>query len=110
MRHTMKLSISLLLLALTAVSLPVLSEDVQRSSHPQGVQINGNADLRAQQESTAAVAVGEGNVARNSASAVRSNVQIQGNTKITAEQKNARAIAVGNRSAAENEVGVIGGK
>ena len=56
------------------------------------------------------MAVGEGNVARNSASAVRGNVQIQGNTKITAEQKNARAIAVGNRSAAENEVGVIGGK
>lgn len=102
-------SLSLLLIAALA-SLPARAEDIQRSSNPQGVRISGDATLRAQQETTAAVAAGEGNVARNSASAIRGNVQIQGNTRITAEQKNSQAIAVGNRSAAENEVGVIGGK
>lgn len=106
----MRTAVCLSFLACALASLPALSEEIQRSSNPQGVRISGETTFRAQQETTAAVAAGEGNVARNSVTAIRGNVQIQGNTKITAEQKNSRAIAVGNRSAAENEVGVIGGK
>jgi len=98
------------LLALLAISLPVLSQQIQRSSNPQGVQIRGNTDLRAQQETATAVTAGEANVARNTAGAVSGGTQIQGNTKVKAEQKNVTATAVGKNSAAGNEVGVIGGK
>lgn len=104
MRH------SATLLALLTISLPVLSQEIQRSSNPQGVQIQGNANLRAQQESAVAVTVGEVNVSRNTAGAVKGDTQIQGNTKVKAEQKNVTATAVGRNNAAGNEVGVIGGK
>ncbi len=99
-----------ILLAALIVAAPAWAQDIQRSSHPQGMQVHGNADLRATQDVGAAVAVGEGNVARNSAAVIRGGTQIQGNTKVTAEQKNATATAVGRNNAAKNEVGVIGGK
>ena len=98
------------LLALLAISLPALSQQIQRSSNPQGVQIQGNVDLKAQQENAVAVTVGEANVARNTAGAVKGDTQIQGNTKVKSVQKNATATAVGKNNAAGNEVGVIGGK
>jgi hypothetical protein len=90
---------------------PVFAEQqIMRSSSPQGVQIQGNADVRAQQESAAAVSVGQDNEAKNSAGAIRAGTQIQGNTVIKAEQKNARAVAVGKDNKAANEAGVVGGK
>ena len=86
------------------------AQDMQRSSHPQGMQVNGNAELRAHQDGATAVTLGDRNVVRNSASAIRGGTQIQGNTKVTAGQRNATATAVGRDNAATNEAGVIGGK
>ena len=54
--------------------------------------------------------MGEGNVAKNTAGAIKGGTQIQGNTKIKASQKNATAVAVGKNNTAANEAGVIGGK
>jgi len=95
--------------AVLAVS-PVLAQQAQRSSNPQGVQIQGNTDIKAKQENSAAVAVGEGNTAKNTAGAIKGGTQIQGNTKINASQKNSTAVAVGKGNTAANEAGVIGGK
>ena len=79
------------------------------SPNAQGVQIQGNTDIKADQENATAVAVGEGNTAKNTAGAIKGGTQIQGNTKIKASQKNATAIAVGKGNKAANEAGVIGG-
>lgn len=72
-------------------------------------QIKGNTEIKAKQENTTAVAVGEGNVAKNTAGAIKGSTQIKGNTKIKAEQKNTTAVAVGKGNKASNEAGVIGG-
>jgi len=80
------------------------------SPNAQGVQIQGNTEIKASQENTAAVAVGEGNTAKNTAGAIKGGTQIQGNTKLKAKQKNATAVAVGKGNAAGNEAGQIGGK
>lgn len=73
------------------------------------VQIKGNTEIKADQANTTAVAVGEGNVAKNTAGAIKGGTQIQGNTKIKASQKNTTAVAVGKNNKASNEAGVIGG-
>lgn len=99
-----------MLLALIAISPQVWSQQIERSSHPQGVQIQGNTEFRAQQEQSTSVAAGEANVVKNTASAIKGGTQIQGNTKVQAVQNNAKATAVGKNNAAGNEVGVIGGK
>ena len=80
------------------------------SPNAQGVQIQGNTEIKAKQENATAIAVGQNNTAKNTAGAIKGGTQIQGNTKIKAEQKNATAIAVGKGNAAENQAGVIGGK
>jgi hypothetical protein len=80
------------------------------SPNAQGVQIQGNTEIKADQKNVTAVAVGEGNTAKNTAGAIKGGTQIQGNTKVKATQKNATAIAVGKNNAAANEAGVIGGK
>ena len=82
----------------------------QSSSSNQGVQIQGNTDIKAKQENSTAVASGEGNTAKNTAGAIKGGTQIQGNTNIKAKQKNSTAVAVGKNNAAANEAGVIGGK
>jgi hypothetical protein len=97
-------------IASALIAFPVFAQPTLRSSSPQGVQIQGNTDIKAQQESTVAVAVGQGNEAKNTAGAIKGGTQIQGNTNIKVEQKNARAVAVGKDNKATNEVGVIGGK
>jgi len=73
------------------------------------VQIKGNTEIKAKQENVTAVAVGEGNTAKNTAGAIKGGTQIKGNTKIKAEQKNTTAVAVGKNNKASNEAGVIGG-
>ena len=98
------------LIATTIIATPTFAESVQRSSNPQGVQIDGNADIKATQEGSAAVAQGEGNTAKSSAGAIKSGTQIQGDTKIQASQKNSTAVATGKGNTAENQVGMIGGK
>ena len=98
-----------LLIASAVIAAPAFAQQTQRSSNPQGVQIQGNTDIKAKQENTAAVAVGEGNVAKNTAGAIKGGTQIQGNTKIQASQKNTAAVAVGKGNKAENQAGTIGG-
>lgn len=99
------------LLIAAALTAPVVfAQPVPRSSSPQGIQIQGNADIQAKQEEAAAVAVGQSTEAKNSAGAIKDGTQIQGNTSIKAEQKNAKAVAAGRDSKATNEAGVIGGK
>ena len=99
-----------LLLAGLFVASPVLAQQTQRSSNPQGVQIQGNTEIKAKQENSTAVSVGEGNVAKNTAGAIKGGTQIQGNTKIHASQKNSTAVASGKNNKASNEAGVIGGE
>lgn len=104
----MRLIVTLIATALVAA--PAFAQQAQRSSNPQGVQIQGNTEIKAKQENVTAVAVGEGNTAKNTAGAIKGGTQIQGNTKIKAEQKNATAVAVGKNNKAANEAGVIGGQ
>jgi len=99
-----------LFIASAVIAAPVFAQSVQRSSNPQGVQIQGNTDIKAKQENTAAIAVGEGNTAKNTAGAIKGGTQIQGNTNIQASQKNATAVAVGKGNKSENTAGQIGGQ
>jgi len=99
-----------LLIASAVIASPVFAQQSMRSSNPEGVQIQGNTDIKAKQQNTTAVAVGEGNTAKNTAGAIKGGTQIQGNTKIKASQKNATAVAQGKGNTAANEAGVIGGK
>ncbi|MDO8787736.1 MAG: hypothetical protein Q7J42_06665 [Sulfuritalea sp.] len=99
-----------LLIASAVIASPVFAQQSMRSSNPEGVQIQGNTDIKAKQTNTTAVAVGEGNTAKNTAGAIKGGTQIQGNTKIKASQKNATAVASGKGNTAANEAGVIGGK
>jgi hypothetical protein len=82
---------------------------VQRSSNPQGIQIQGNAEFKSDQGNVSAMAKGEANTAKNTAGAIKGEAQIQGNTRITTSQKNTNAKAEGKNSKASNEAGVIGG-
>jgi hypothetical protein len=100
--------LAILMFVAVIAAAPVCAQ-VQRSSNPGGVQIQGNIDLKADQKTTAAVAIGEGNEAKNTAAGIRGGVQIQGNTKITATQKNATAVSIGKDNKAANDAGVIGG-
>ncbi len=99
-----------LLLASIFVTAPVFAQQSQRSSNPQGVQIQGNTEIKAQQDNAVAVSIGEGNTAKNTAGAIKGGTQIQGNTKIHAKQKNTTAIAEGRNNKAVNDAGVIGGE
>jgi hypothetical protein len=80
------------------------------SPNAQGVQIQGNTDIKAENKNVAAVAIGEGNTAKNTTGAIKGGTQIQGNTNIKAKQTNAAAVAIGKNNTAANEAGVIGGK
>lgn len=91
------------------IATPAFAQSTQRSSNPQGVQIQGNTEIKAKQENASATAKGEGNEAKNTAGAIKGGTQIQGNTKITASQKNTHAKAEGKNNKASNEAGVIGG-
>jgi hypothetical protein len=79
------------------------------SSNANGVQIQGDTEIKADQKNVAAIAVGEGNTAKNTAGAIKGGTQIQGNTKIAAKQKNTAAVAVGKNNKAVNDAGVVGG-
>ena len=98
------------LIATVIVAAPAFAQQAQRSSNPQGVQIQGNTEIKAENKNTTAIAVGEGNTAKNTTGAIKGGTQIQGNTKIQAKQTNATAVAVGKGNTAANEAGVIGGK
>ncbi|WP_306605146.1 hypothetical protein [Azonexus sp.] len=99
-----------ILIASAVIATPVIAQQAQRSSNPQGVQIQGNTNIQAENKNVAAIAVGENNTAKNTTGAIKGGTQIQGNTTIKAKQTNATAVAVGKGNTAANEAGVIGGK
>ena len=106
-----------MMIAAVVVSAPALAQQAQQnprgsmySSNAQGVQIQGNTNIQAENKNVSAIAVGEGNEAKNTTGAIKGGTQIQGNTNIKAKQTNATAIAVGKGNTAANEAGVIGGK
>lgn len=99
-----------ILIASAVIATPVLAQQAQRSSSPQGVQIQGNTNIQAENKNVTAIAVGENNTAKNTTGAIKGGTQIQGNTNIKAKQTNATAVAVGKGNTAANEAGVIGGK
>jgi len=99
-----------LLIASAVIASPAIAQQAQRSSNPQGVQIQGNTNITAENKDVTAVAKGENNVAKNTSGAIKGGTQIQGNTTIKASQKGATAIAAGKNNTAANEAGVIGGK
>ncbi len=81
---------------------------MQSSNKAGTVQIQGNTQINASAQNTNAVAVGEGNKAKNTVGGIKGGTQIQGNTKINASAKNTSAVAVGKGNTAENAIGVIG--
>ena len=97
-----------LLLASVFIAAPALAQKSQSSTNAQGVQIQGNTEIKAKQENASAVAQGEGNTAKNTAGAIRGGTQIQGNTKIKAAQKNVTAVVSGRSNSAGNDAGTIG--
>lgn len=98
-----------ILVASAIVAAPAFAQQTMRSSNPQGVQIQGKTEIKAEQENATAIAVGKDNTAKNTAGAIKGGTQIQGETKIKARQKNTTAVAVGKGNTAANEAGVIGG-
>ena len=100
---------SLIFLAGVVVASFAVAQTSQANSNA-GVKIQGNTLIEAEQKNVTAVAIGEGNTAKNVAGAIKGNTQIQGNTTIKAKQSNATAVAIGKNNTAINEVGVIGGK
>ena len=99
-----------IIMAATVLSVPAFAQQIQRSSNPQGVQIQGNTNIQAENQNTSAIAVGQGNESRNISGAIKGGTQIQGHTEIRAKQVNATAVTVGKDNKASNEAGVIGGK
>lgn len=112
----MRVKLALVTLAAAALSTSAFAQGSQygqggsQYKSDKGTQVQGNTEIKASQENAAAVAVGEGNTAKNTAGAIKGNTQVSGNTKITAKQKNTAAVAVGKNNKAANEVGVVGGK
>jgi len=103
--------ISLLLASAASIIIatPVFAQQIQRSSNPQGVQIQGDTEVKADQDKVRAEAKGEANEAKNAAVAIKDGTQIQGATRVTASQRNTSARAEGKNNKAGNEAGVIGG-
>lgn len=75
-----------------------------------GVNIQGNTNINAVAGQQTAVAVGEGNEAKNTVGAIKGGTNIKGNTNINAVAGKQTAVAVGKGNKAENTVGQIGGK
>ncbi|HJW25673.1 MAG TPA: hypothetical protein VJ576_12310, partial [Rhodocyclaceae bacterium] len=54
-----------LLIASAVIAVPAFAQQAQRSSNPQGVQIQGNTNIQAENKNVTAVAVGQDNTAKN---------------------------------------------
>jgi hypothetical protein len=98
------------MIAAAVATTPVFAQQAQRSSNPQGVKIEGNTNVIGVNQNTAAVAIGEGNTAKNTAGAIKGGTEIKGNTNVIGVNKNTAAVAIGKNNTAANEAGVIGGK
>ena len=94
--------------AFAQAGVQVAPDSVQATSG--GVNIQGNTNIKANADNVNAVAVGEGNTAKNAVGAIKGGTNIKGNTNIKANAKNVNAVAVGKGNTATNDVGTIGGK
>ncbi len=92
-----------------ALTISALALLLSTSAFAQQSTVKGNVELDAKQKNVAAIAIGAGNAAKNTAGSIKGNANVSGNTKIKASQSNTAAIAIGIRSTSKNEVGVIGG-
>jgi hypothetical protein len=81
---------------------------VQRSSNPNGVQIQGNTNLNTNAQNINTTAVGVGNTADAAIGAIRGGTQIQGNTTLNTNAKNVNTTAVGVGNTAKASIGAIG--
>ncbi|MFZ2854754.1 MAG: hypothetical protein WAZ34_11685 [Rhodocyclaceae bacterium] len=99
---------SALVISTSAVLAQQGAENVQRSSNPQGVHIQGSAQTSSAQNINSSTPA-ESNTPKNSAAAANTDTQIQGNTKINAQAKNLNAVSVGQGNTSRNKVGTIGG-
>ena len=102
-------------IALIVFTTVISTSALAQQASGKGVQVGaanmqGNIEIKTGQANITAVAVGEGNTAKNTAGAIKGGTNIQGNTKIKATQKNTTTVAVGKNNTAGNESGVIGGK
>ncbi|MDP2809910.1 MAG: hypothetical protein Q8O34_07140 [Rhodocyclaceae bacterium] len=101
--------IAIILAVSPSIALAQMSIDVQRSSSPRGVQIQGDTDIKARGQNVNTVAAGKDNTAKTAVGAVKGGTQIQGHTEIKASAKNVSTVAVGKDNKAGSTVGAIGG-
>ena len=90
--------------------IPGYAQDVQRSSSPSGIQIQGSTTIQAQTRNVSTTSTGADNKAKTSTGTISDGVRIQGNTRINAQSKEVHSIAVGKGNQSDNAVGAIGGK
>ncbi|HZX30690.1 MAG TPA: hypothetical protein VFF03_05015, partial [Rhodocyclaceae bacterium] len=65
------------LIAAAVIASPAFAQQRQSSTNAQGVQIQGNTNIQAENKNVTAVAVGEGNTAKNTTGAIKGGTQIQ---------------------------------
>jgi hypothetical protein len=89
-----------------------LPDRVERSSSPQGFQVQGSGPVGTTSAKTAATGtVGKESAGTSAPTATgKSNVQIQGSTRINAAATGTTATALGQGNKAGNDLGAIGGK
>jgi hypothetical protein len=98
--------------AMTSSAWSQMPDSVQRSSSPQGFQVQGNTPMGAGSTNT-----NTGNLAKDGSSSGsgpvasgKSTVQIQGTTRVNAAATSTTAAAIGQGNKASNELGAIGNK
>jgi hypothetical protein len=111
-----RLFLATALLTVLSVATPTawsqLPDSVQRSSSPQGFQVQGSGPAGTTgAKSTGASSVGKESAGTTAAATTgKSSVQIQGNTRINAAATGTTATALGQGNKAGNDLGAIGGK
>ena len=97
------------MIAAAVLATPALAQQAQRSSGP-AAKVEGNSNVIGVNVNTAAVAIGDGNTAKNTAGAIKGGSQIKGNTNVSGVNANTAVVAIGKNNSTGNESGVIGGK
>ena len=81
---------------------------IQRSSSPNGVQIQGNTALGTNVQTVNTSAAGVGNNADAAVGTVRGGTRIQGNTTVNTTARSVNTTAAGVGNAAKTSIGGIG--
>jgi len=108
MRTIFALAAAATLIAGSAFAQSAGGVNVQQSSNPEGVQIQGNTNINANANNVNTTAIGQGNTADTAVGAIRGGTQIQGNTNINANANNVNTTAIGQGNKAKTSVGAIG--